>query len=508
MNHLASRPLALLLTALFASLAGCAPASGPPRGPTKAPATGTEPSAAPAPIAAFDGNAIQRAFRLEKLETFITKTDQDQVRAISFGGRGSPLPPLEHVRTWLAAHGSLLGYGALGPMEAEPQAAERPKDLPSQVVRFPRAAACPGLTLEIWYAEDEGLYEPYVWHFTCGSSTAERQSLEAYRSMAQEKRAKLTGARLARKLDDRIADWARSEGLSPTEVRRRPDGVRVRMRRPGSNAANGANRRADTEALAARAAQLEGLPALDTTEVTTPDPPIASDSGLLATRFLRLERRLARPPLDGACIDPRVRIELGEESAPSTQKEAAYFIAEVSVTCAKEPTGGRRAPPHAAPKSAASSPRFLAICAGVNYGVDATFAGTVVDNRGDVYTFRGGPPFSGTSARELAVLLRHEKAYVGTLPADAVDRLVALTPTVAREPFKAVEQDVEYDAPATGCSLLARGATPDALVTVDFSHSSADQQGRRRGPASRAAEAILTSADRLANRGRQPPPPW
>jgi hypothetical protein len=512
MVRLLARPQAVVLT-LVAALAGCAAPPALPRSPTSEPATAPGPRASSGPIPSFDGEAITKAFAMEKLQTSIVDDDHEFVRSLAFRGPGSRLPPLEHVRSWLAAHGALLGYGTLGPMEPEPSEAERPQDLPSDVVRFPNAERCPGLRLEVWYQQEKEAYVPYWWHFECGSSVVEEQRIKDYQRLAEKERKQIAWQRDVRrrqeskveerkveerKPQDRIADWARSEGLSPREVKRRHDGVRVALDAKGPNAANGATRRAYTEALAARAAQFEGLPALDTTEVTQPYDQGASDPKLLSTRFLRLERRLARPPLDGACIDPRVRVDLWEESAPSTQKEAAYWVSAVTVTCEKENPGGKKAPPHAAPRSSASSAPFLAICGAVNYAVDAIYAGTVIDNRGDVYTFRGGKLFSGSSAHELAVLLRHEKAYAGTLPPEEVDRLVALTPTVAREPLK-VNEVMVPDAPGAGCSLLMRGATPDALVSIPFDHSGANEEGTRSGPASRAAQAILGRADKLAN---------
>ena len=122
----------------------------------------------------------------------------------------------------------------------------------------------------------------------------------------------------------------------------------------------------------------------------------------------------------------------------------------------------------------------------------------MIDKRGDVYTFSGGRPFSGKSAQELAVLLRHGKHYEGTLPAAEVDRLVSLAAQVEREPFQKHAVQI-YDAPGGGCHLFRSGPTTDALVPIPFDEFGTTV-GKRVGPASSEAEKVLNRAQSLAAR--------
>lgn len=123
-------------------------------------------------------------------------------------------------------------------------------------------------------------------------------------------------------------------------------------------------RLAYVRAFAERAARAEGLVALDTVDLV-PRTFGPTDPALLATRFERLELRLAQPPLDGACTDPRATIEIDEsDDGPS------FFVRSVRLLCEKESVAGRRPPPDASrklPATAAGKQPFLAICEYVSF---------------------------------------------------------------------------------------------------------------------------------------------
>jgi hypothetical protein len=245
---------------------------------------------------------------------------------------------------------------------------------------------------------------------------------------------------------------------------------------------------------AERFARTERMPAFDT--VTLEPPPKApQDAKSLPLRFVALELRLAKPSLDGACIDPRVTVRL-VETADASGGTPGYWLAQAEVRCETEPATGTKPPESAAkralPKAASGAVPFLAMCESVNFAMGGLHSGEVIDRRGDVYRFTGGPVFSGSSAHELAVLVRHQKVYVGTLPPADVDRLVALTPAVEREPLTQRHVAV-FDAPAGSCTLLRAGASPDALVSIPF-ETFGRTAGARTGVASTAAKGVLERA--------------
>ena len=130
--------------------------------------------------------------------------------------------------------------------------------------------------------------------------------------------------------------------------------------------------------------------------------------------------------------------------------------------------------------------------------------GFVIDKKGDVYAFSGGPAISGTSTSELGMMLRRGRSYAGTIPAAEAERLAALEGAVEREPFTQKHVEV-FDAPAGGCSLLRAGAEDDALVSVPLD-SIGREHGSRVGPASKSAQLVLAAAQKLVAATNSTPP--
>jgi hypothetical protein len=328
-----------------------------------------------------------------------------------------------------------------------------------------------------------------MWGFGCDKSETEMKYFAQFLTTVR----RLNEARQPHvaEITDPFATWLRSERVPIDKVQRTAEGVRAN---PTDAPPLDGDRYALVKAFAERAAKAEGLPALDTVDLE-PYSQRPTTPALLPKTFGTLTLRLAKAPLDGACIDPRVEVRLFDAvgGPPSTR------IVGVSVECAKEPPSGSTAPPDAGrtlPRTAAGSLPFLALCESINFAWGYQHSGTVIDKRGDVYTFSGGRPSWNGSAQELAVLLRHGKRYAGTLPPGDVDRLASLTSQVEREPL--VTRSVAmYDAPGGGCSLLRRGATADALVAIPFDRFGTTA-GKRTGPASSEAEKLLSRAASLA----------
>jgi hypothetical protein len=360
----------------------------------------------------------------------------------------------------MKAHGDLLGYGPLGEADLAGSSGLQGA-IGSMVGRFPKAQDCPNLHYEAAFEElDATTRTPRMWGFGCDTFEEDMKFFSTFQGIVR----RLSEARIPKvaPVAEPFAAWLASEGIPRPEVQRTATGVSARTYEAPPL---GGDRLALVKAFAERAAKSEGLPALDTVDLkaqgNAPNSPT-----LLPKTFGMLTLRLAKPPLDGACIDPRVDVSVFDAvvGPPSVR------IVGVQVECAKEPAAGTKAPPDGGrtlPRAAAGALPFLALCESVNYAWGYQHSGRVIDKRGDVYTFSGGPPFSGTSAHELAVLLRHGKHYEGTLPPSDVDRLASLSAQVEREPFQKHAVQI-YDAPGGGCSLLRNGATAGALVRIPF----------------------------------------
>lgn len=460
---------ALTLSTLVALVLGCgAPPARAPRAPNVA--------------------ALEAALAAEGYGVYIRAREDGRVEGVNFL-QAAPTTklPREIFLAVMKAHGDLLGYGPLG--EA---LFEGPAGTTGAIVgRFPNAQGCPNLHyLAAFEVSDATTKTPWMWAFGCDTS---ERSMEYFSSFQRMQQALDEGRKpRAPAVTDPFATWVRSEGIPTDNVQRTADGVRASSFRAPPLVGD---RLALVRAFAERAAKFEGLPELDTVELTRGKSP--NHPALLPTTFGTLTLRLAKPALDGACIDPRVVVDLFDDDgrAPSTR------IVGVAVECAREPVTGTMAPADAGrmlPRAAVGSLPFIAICQSLDAAWGYRHSGYVIDRRGDVYTFWGGRPFEGNSAHELAVLLRHGKQYKGTLLPGEVDRLVSLASQVEREPFQKHAVQIQ-DAPGGGCQLFRSGATADALVPIPFD-AFGTTVGKRAGPASSEVERVLKRAESLAAR--------
>lgn len=431
-----------------------APAVAPTAPPTASVASSTEPLQAP------NVEALKAALAAEGYSVRVSAHD-GRVVAIDFLEKPTTELPREVFVAVMKAHGDLLGYGSLGEVElGGPSGLAGP--IWSMIGRFPEAKACPSLRYEAAFRElDAPNRAPMMWLFACPDSPEDKARMVNLRSVIGQ----MDDGRT-----DPFANWLRSEGLTLDKVSREPDDV---VASPSDAKPLLGDRLAATKAFAERAAKREGLPPLDTVDLS-PLPSVAP--------FTMLTLRLARPPLDGPCIDPRVMVRVS----------ATARIEWVRVECGEEPVSGSKGPPDAGrtlPRAAAGSLPFVAICETYNFAWDYVHHGRVIDKRGDVYAFSGGPPRSVKSAHELAIAIRYRKHYVGTLSPGDVDALVSVTAQVEREPYEKRRAST-IDGGTESCSLLRAGPSADALVQVRISESG-DSAGKRVGPASTEAAKVL-----------------
>ena len=475
------------------ALVACAPAAPSPLPVAPIPSSASSDAATVSPARALQApnvEALKAALAADGYRVRISASKDGRVAIVNFVQK-APTTKLPH-EIFLAvmkAHGDSLGYGPLGEAELGGSAG-LVGAIGAMVGRFPNAQACPNLHYEAAFEElDAATRTPLMWGFGCDKSEQEMKYFSSFQGTVR----RLNEARQPHvpEVTDPFATWLRSESIQIDKVERSADGVRAT---PYSAPALAGDRLALVKAFAERAARSEGLPALDTVDLQ-PHGNSPTSPALLPKTFGTLTLRQAKPPLDGPCIDPRVVVNVFDAvvDPPSVR------IVGVAVECAKEPATGSKAPPDASrplPRAAVASLPFIAICDSINFAWGYQHSGRVIDKRGDVYTFSGGRYFSGKSAQELAVLLRHGKHYEGTLPPAEVDRLVSLAAQVEREPFQKHAVQI-YDAPDGGCRLFRSGPTADALVPIPFDEFGTTV-GKRVGPASSEAETVLNWAQSLA----------
>ena len=460
----------LLLAALAVSCGGSpAPVSPPP-----------PPPVTPPPDAGATDAAPPKAANVERLrgklgpKADVTATDDGRVLTIKWSepGPGSAQPPLEQLTAWLRANGSLLGRGAVGDRITRKVIGGTEEPVSVVFTHIEPGGACSHLNVVAAYQKVAGGRAPVLMGFACPEAPDEVKQNAADRSAADE----IAQQRKAQELAaDPLVAWAKGEGAAVQELTMDGDTKRLLLARP---LAIKGDREAFVKGLATRAARAGGLPDLDKVELDR------QVDGNKKDRFRSLVLRLAKPPLDGRCIDPRVEVGLSGNDWD--------VVASVDVTCATEPTDGNKPPAdpsRALPKAASGSVEHVAFCDSMSWNT-RSHHGIVVDKRGDVFGYSSAPMTVPKTAYELAVLARHGRTYLGTLPPAEVDKLVALTPRVDAEPLARGKQ-AGADMAAGGCSLVR--ATGGFVTLGDFGSDTS----QRKGAASKEAAAIVGKAEAM-----------
>lgn len=497
----ASRAGIVMVLALSAWAAGCHTTPPPARvaGPVALPS-------APSPPPLVDVGALQARLLADGFTVVLQADDlgrittmrASQVAVQGFVPKGVSV--IEHAALWLQTYGDALGFGPLG--AAKPESKEAQAVQPGIVrvtLGFPDAAGCPGLVVAMGYTDSGEIRSPMFTELFCPSTSGGPERLARLRegmSASPAPASPVPAPPSVKAPEEPLAIWLRGAGYVTSAVGRQGGTLRIQLEK-GTSVPAGA-RRTVAARFAKDVARAAGLPELDLLVESHFNGSAGAPKA--KPRLRTLSARLTSPPLDGACIDPEVVVMLGEPFV--SPSEAGFWISEVHVTCDHEPSAGPKPPADAArtlPKTARRALPFLAACTSVNFAWGDHHAGSVIDKRGDVYTFRGGRPLSGQSTRELSVLVRHEKTYVGTLPPGDVDRLWDLVAKVEREPLLRTTENAA-DRGGGSCAVF-KGGVEGALVRVPMDSYGRDHTAQRHGPSSTEISTLLGRARTLVERG-------
>jgi hypothetical protein len=448
-----------------------------------------------------DVHALEARFLADGFTMVVGADDAGRITTVStrksVGDRSAAkdVTTVAHATQWLRTYGDAFGYGRLGP--ATPETAEAQPTINQLVrvmLRYPGAEGCPDLVVAATYTNSEAMRLPAFVELFCPTAPGGPERLARLREGMSESEPTAPASPPppppAQATDDPVAIWLRGEGYVIASVVRRDGTLSVELVRKATDSS--VERRALATRLARGVARAAGLPALDVATESSFNKPKPS--------LRSLSMRQSSPPEDGACIDPEVTVTLGE--AFDTRADAGHWAAEVHVTCDHEPSTGPRPPADTArplPATARRGVPYLAVCTSVNFAWGYHNGGLVIDKRGDVYAFSGGRPLAGKSMRELAILARHGRTYVGSLPPADVDRLSNLTATVKREPLVRTPTNAA-DRGGGGCRVL-EGGTGGALGSIQLDSYGSDHDARRTGPAATEIATLLGRAHTLAARG-------
>jgi hypothetical protein len=472
-----------------------APPPAPPPPVTRAPAP---------PL--VDVNALQARFVAAGFNMVLTLDDAGRITGVRTAGKSvdgsvaKDMTSVAHALAWLGTYGDAFGYGRLGAATPETTEAQPVGEGAERVlVWFPNAERCPDLVVAATFLVNADRRMLFFTELFCPSLEDGPERLARLREGMSEQPPPAPPAFLPSDPASNLAAeepapaWLRSQGYVLTSVIRARGTMTVKL---AKKIETGDARRALAMRLAKGVAKAAGLPELDAIRENTFNPTTRDPKPGL--RSLALEQ--SAPPLDGRCIEPGVVVALGE---PFDKKPVGgYWVEEIYITCEHERVTGRmpRAD-HARtlPVTAKGAVPYLAACTSVSFSSGESNHGWVLDNHGDVFTFSGGRSFQGKSMHELAVLARHERTYVGTLPPADVDRLWALGAQLPREPL--VKTPIRAaDGGAGGCVLL-RGGLGGALGRLTIDSYSNDHRARRTGPVSTELARLMGRAETLVRRG-------
>ena len=187
--------------------------------------------------------------------------------------------------------------------------------------------------------------------------------------------------------------------------------------------------------LAERVRDVLGLPVpvLDKVE-TREEHPLDGAPNLHIVREVTFSQ--GQPPRNSECIDPMIVIAFGRDFMCSPANRCRWFPVRVSAACSREPRGP--APPSDASRRLPSTARgpleYVAECERVAEAWGDRHEGFMIDGKGDLYAYSGGPALedSPQTGDALYRKVRYGKRYLRTLPPDEVDAHAALIAEAAR----------------------------------------------------------------------------
>lgn len=356
----------------------------------------------------------------------------------------------KHVASFVAAHGALFGYGALGVAGRSFVASEEHTRL--AVVTFPKAERCPGLEVGLVYTtvSERGtlLGIPAEWVVFCPDPARPYLDIGARVQSPGNFRPAVATARQSGA--DPLVAWLVERGAGQPTFYDELRGVR-RIGLAGGATMTAPDPLATARAIAQKVVELEKLPPLDR-EV------IRREKSKKDARVSDVSFSQSHPAIDARHIAPSVVVSF---SVP--YDHGPQHVIEITIDAEVEPPGPR--PPadrdRVLPSSFPTSPEFLLLCT-TSGGMIPMLESTLVDRRGDIYEMVGAP--RSYAEDDIRRALRRGKRYIGALDAADTDTLAAAVSRVAVA--KPEPRSVIPDASTTSCVFFRRGLELGVLEAV------------------------------------------
>lgn len=403
-----------------------------------------------------------------------------------------------YVQSFVSQFGERFGYGRLG--EAGQSRLLVSEASRTVLVTYPKAEGCPGLTVTFAYrsALEGGLMLgiPSEWVLLCPGDAEAAVALAEldtrYDVHAEERLRALVSAQKGP-----LGRWLWENGYGSVSHYDDNRGI-IELRLEHENKGKSGEALVLAREMAKGMSSLLKLPAFDHERIghyerPNEEPPKRATRASGPVREVRFS--MTNVPVEGAYADPSITIELEHTS----EGHSTY---PTSVTVDLELVSkGPMPPPDSArtlPKSFSTSPNILHSCQ--SYGGMGMGGGvTLVDRRGDVYSFSG--PVNERTEAGFARAMRRNLRFAGTLDPAYVDAMVALLPALeaANKKKKPVgrfdPRSVVADAGSIDCAFYRRGTKPGSLVPIPGGARSA-------GTALQTSRSVEETASRFVLRAQ------
>jgi hypothetical protein len=468
--------------AVLALLVGCGASGRSLDGarPSEAAATAPVPPSPPpppatAPEAPPPADLPERLLRDDGSKVSVASDASGRVGTITF--RSTPrramadgVPLDEHVRNWFARYGVHLGYGELGDATVTADSrADRP-GLAEVRATFPQAVRCAGLLA--------------VTEFVVERDGATLLGLPRKITLVCPGELRAGGV-------DPLRAALLVEGYPDPELSRGKENVKVSLQDPRKGAGTlrdpGESRVDLAKRLAERLRDALDMPVptLDAIDVVDEyvHPGYKKPNVVKTVTFGQ-----KNPPRTSECIDFQLTFDFEREYQCAPAKTCRWFLHGIQASCPREPKDGAAPPADDArplPAAANRKAEFLGECESLSFAWGYQHAGVVIDRKGDVYRYSGGPPLSGPvhTADALFRKFRYGRRYVQTLSPAEVDLHASLIPAAARAPVKKTRRAI-YDAPSVACYVFAP-VGDGKLRAIPLEETSGTEASVREGEAAR-----------------------
>jgi hypothetical protein len=346
------------------------------------------------------------------------------------------------------------------------------------LVTYPKAEGCPGLTVTFTYRSGfEGglmLGIPSEWILLCPADpeavVALADAKSRYDVNAEERLRALVSAQKGP-----LGRWLWQNGYGTLSHYDDNQGV-IALRLEHENNGKSGEALALAREMAKGMSSLLKLPAFDQERIghyerPNDEPSKRATPASGPVRDVRFS--MTNVPVEGAYADPSITIELEHPNDGNTTHAISVTVDLELVSKGPMPPPDSTRP---LPKSFSTSPNILHSCQS-DGGMGMPGRTTVVDRRGDVYSFSGD--VSETTEAGFARAMRRNVRFVGTLDPASVDAMVALLPALeaANRKKKPVgrsdSRTVVADAGSIDCAFYRRGPKPGSLVPIPVGARSA-----------------------------------